>query len=73
MEAEGSLQCSQKHATGPYLKTDKSILYTTPYNIFNINVNITFHQRLSLLSDLFPSGLSIKTLHALVLFPPVLE
>jgi hypothetical protein len=54
MEPEGSLQCSQDPATGPYPEPDESSSH--PPNLYPQDSRLPSHLRLGLLSGLFPSG-----------------
>ena len=44
-------------------------VFASPSNFYNINFNIILPSTPSLQSGLFPSGLSTKTLYALLLLP----
>jgi hypothetical protein len=64
MGLEGSLQFSQKPATGTYPEPAESRQH--PYTLLTIHFNIIFSIRLVLPSGLFPSGFSTK-IHAFLI------
>jgi hypothetical protein len=63
MELEGSLQCSEKSATGPHPEPDQHRPNLLSY-FFTIQFNIIPRLRLSIPSGILPSGFPTKTLHA---------
>jgi hypothetical protein len=66
MEPEGSLPCSQEHATGPCPEAAQQTANNLTIYFFKIRFNIIFHIHLGLLSDLFPSGCASKILYAFI-------
>jgi hypothetical protein len=69
MEPECSLPCSQEPFTSPYPESAES----SPYHPHSISLRsmliLSSYLCLYLLSDLFPSGFPMKTLHALLSHP----
>jgi hypothetical protein len=72
MQAEGSLPCSQKPATGSYPDKDESSLYHSVLFLRSLLI-LYSHLRLGLPTGLFHSGFPTKILYVLLFFPYMLH